>query len=71
MYPNPTSDILTIESANEFQYVEVYDVQLRLVKKVKASAKKFRLDLSYLNTGFYFVKVVEKDQFYMRKIIKK
>lgn len=70
IYPNPTADILTIESTNDLQYVEVYDVQLRLIKKAKASTKKFSLDISYLNTGCYFIKVLEKDKYYMRKIIK-
>ena len=66
IYPNPTKDILTIDTHLEIE-VEVIDMQGRvLIKEHNAS----RLDLSELAPGAYNIIVIHNSNRYNKRVIK-
>ncbi len=62
VYPNPTKDILTIKSEEQFLSVQIYDLSGRLLRGVLPSQKKFTLNLSDLEVGLYILKATTKNQ---------
>lgn len=58
IYPNPFYDNLNIETKNKSVYIEIYDLfgKKLLNKKVESTS----VDLSFLNSGVYFLKVHNK-----------
>lgn len=70
-YPNPVSQILTVEftNAKPITALSVYALNGMLISNTKGSNLK-KLDLSILSPGLYFLKVESKDGVYVRKIIK-
>jgi Secretion system C-terminal sorting domain len=57
MYPNPTSDFLTIEAKSNIEQVIVYDVLGQEVLVSTPNVAKTNLDIAKLNQGFYTVKM--------------
>lgn len=55
LYPNPTSDILNIESENELKSVEIYSLQGQKVM----SSKNNVINISDLASGLYLVQVID------------
>ena len=68
-YPNPTSGQLTIEVKNTIPtIIEIYD---SLGRQVLKSSFSERIDLSYIPSGLYFVRVLDaNNQLLVQKIIK-
>lgn len=70
-YPNPVNNILTIESIDEVQSAEVYNLMGQKVLNANA-IQNGQIDMSNLNTGTYFVKAtLENGQVQTFKIVKK
>jgi len=59
LYPNPTSDVFTINLPTT--KVEVYALTGQLVKTFGSNAAFSMFDVSSLNTGVYLVKVTDAD----------
>ncbi|MCS3533113.1 T9SS type A sorting domain-containing protein [Chryseobacterium sp. JUb7] len=60
VYPNPTSDLLNIESENTITSVEIYDFNGRLLKNVSSEkSKKISIKISDLQSGTYTAKLKE------------
>lgn len=57
LYPNPTSDILNIEMANEVKSIEIYNIQ---GQKVLESSQK-QINVSELSAGMYMVKIQDTE----------
>ena len=57
-YPNPTGNVLTIESNAAFNKIKVYDILGKLVETAQfQDSKSYLLDVkNYLN-GIYFIQV--------------
>ena len=55
LYPNPTSDILNIDSENELKSVEIYSLQGQKVM----SSKNNVINISDLASGLYLVQVTD------------
>lgn len=55
LYPNPASDILQIEGVEKGEFVEVYNLTGKLVKKMQAQGSA--VSVADLKQGVYFVKV--------------
>ena len=71
VYPNPTKDILIIESAIIGQYsVEIATLNGQLVYNTKIDGAIGQLDLSSLQKGVYFITIRTKAFVAKRKIIK-
>ena len=66
VFPNPTKDILTIETRLDIQ-IEVHDLMGKLLIKTK---NVNRLDLSDLSNGIYNLSVIHEEKRYNKQIIK-
>ena len=54
IYPNPSKGIIQLDNTESFTNIEVYNIEGKL--RFEGLAKK-TIDLSHLESGFYFVKV--------------
>jgi hypothetical protein len=66
VYPNPTKDVITIETRLDIQ-VELYDMT---GKRVINESNIKRLDLSKLPSGIYNMSILYKDSRYSKRVIK-
>lgn len=55
LFPNPTSDNITIESDKHITDVLIYNTLGQTVKSASPQATNFSVETSYLNSGVYFV----------------
>lgn len=72
VYPNPFTDMLTIESADsEISGIEIFDLAGRMVfQKHLCPGQDVMIDLSVLPSGCYLLKTIKNDQSFMSKIVK-
>ncbi len=71
IYPNPVSDMLTIQSSGTIQSVSIYDLGGKAVKKTMVAGNTATIDLSGLDAGMYLVGIRETGgKMIMNKIIK-
>ncbi|MFY7937906.1 MAG: T9SS type A sorting domain-containing protein, partial [Flavobacterium sp.] len=70
MYPNPTSNMLTITSANKMDALSVYNVVGQEVMNVNVNADNTVLNVSGLQDGIYLVKVISEGKVSTSKFIK-
>ena len=71
LYPNPTSDIITIKGLNSLSnvsYIHLLDNKGALVEKV--SSNESQIDLSSFSTGIYFIEIKHRDGIGRIKVIK-
>ncbi|MFY9243789.1 MAG: glycosyl hydrolase 53 family protein [Polaribacter sp.] len=62
IYPNPTSEILQINSLERINSVKIYDLKGSLLKVIKNINAQNTIDISNLSTGIYFLEVNHKKQ---------
>ncbi len=67
--PNPTSDIVTINTNTELTNILVTDVNGKIIKKVANGNNK--VDFSNLDSGVYFITYDTDDKHYLSKIVRK
>ncbi|MBS4013276.1 MAG: T9SS type A sorting domain-containing protein, partial [Bacteroidetes bacterium] len=58
MYPNPSRGNVIITSDYIIIEISVYDMTGKLVKKVNTEAEQVDLQLSAIEPGLYFVKII-------------
>lgn len=58
LYPNPTSNVLNIESVGTIQNIEIFNVLGQEVMNKTANESLLSLDVSGLNAGVYVIKTV-------------
>jgi len=68
LYPNPTSDILNIQTEQKISRVEIYDTAGKLVKTKSGNEKK--IGISQLINGLYFIKIYSDGAVIDSKFIK-
>ncbi len=66
MFPNPTQNILNIQSRESIQNVKIYSLQGQLVKAASSSS----IDVSSLTKGLYFAQVSIEGKILTKKFIK-
>lgn len=66
IYPNPTSDVINIQSQLTIDAVELYDV---IGKKVLRTNQTQSINISHLQTGVYFLKVTENEGSLVKRIV--
>ena len=72
VYPNPVNDILYIEAETEIEEVVVYDMFGRhQVTETPSHQGNVAVDVSSLNSGVYFVKIVTENGETVQRFIKK
>ena len=71
IYPNPVNDRLYIETETEVKEVVVYDIFGRRQELSAVSHQPSAIDVSNLNSGIYFVKVVTSEGEIVKRFVKK
>jgi len=72
IFPNPTSDKLTIQSLNgNLEEIKIFDVVGKEVKRLKVNTTESVLDLSNLQNGLYIIWVNTENGIVTAKILKK
>ena len=70
IYPNPTSDNVTIESENDIVEISIFDINGRKINNINFNTNKIFLE--ELNTGIYLAKIKDNNgNISIEKIIKK
>jgi len=67
IYPNPTSDKVTIECAG-MTLIEVYSAEGKLVERIKVEGDAYQLD--GLESGVYTVRILKGEETLVRRIVK-
>jgi len=71
VYPNPTAGELRIENGElRIKSVEIFDVYGRIVGTYPCGRPETAIDISYLPTGIYFVKIRTEAGDVVRKVVK-
>ncbi len=71
IYPNPTIDILTIETDNLDQYsIEITSLNGQIICSTEMEGTNHQIDLSSFQKGVYFITIRSKDFARTEKIIK-
>ena len=68
VFPNPVKDILYLESEHHIERAEIYDISGRLLKHFLTP--DMQINVSYLNSGLYLLKVFTKGLSEQQLIIK-
>jgi hypothetical protein len=69
--PNPTSDIVNINSANDISKIEVLDLEGRIINRVEVNSNIYSIDFGNYANGIYLLKINQNNKIIIRKIIKK
>jgi len=70
IYPNPTTNVLNIETVSNLKSIELYDVNGRILEINKLNLNRAVFDISKYKSGLYFVKITTEDGSKIEKIIK-
>ncbi|PKP25155.1 MAG: hypothetical protein CVU03_09085 [Bacteroidetes bacterium HGW-Bacteroidetes-2] len=70
LYPNPVNNILIIESSDNIESVEIFNLLGQKILNEKASQLRKEIDMSQLSKGMYLVKVLSNGISHTSKIIK-
>jgi hypothetical protein len=71
LYPNPTTNQITIESEVVIKNILITDLNGRIVLEVSAlPTKKININLTTINPGVYFLKVVSEKGISVQRLIK-
>lgn len=70
VYPNPSSDLVTIEASNTIEKLIIYDHLGRVVRSKDVSSEIDNLDLTELTNGLYFIEVITAGGKQTVKIVK-
>lgn len=67
LYPNPTNNIITVNSDFEIDNLEVYDLFGKIIISIENSKT---INIKDLTSGMYFIKIYSDDKFGTKKILK-
>ncbi|MFH0867511.1 MAG: right-handed parallel beta-helix repeat-containing protein [Bacteroidota bacterium] len=72
IYPNPASDIITIESPiiNKSDMVSICNIQGQILLQQSMQQEKMEIDIRTLAKGLYFLRVENKDGIILKKFMK-
>lgn len=68
IYPNPSKGLFTVQG-NDLQFIEIVNINGRIINKSLIEDKQFNIDLSKQPKGVYIIKIVTDKGFITRKII--
>ena len=69
LFPNPTSDKLTISGIENAELIQIYGMNGQLVQQLRNNALS-SIDVSALHSGFYVIKVYSQQNVYTGKFMK-
>jgi len=61
VYPNPASNIVYIQDTKNIDHIDICDMTGKLVTSVQSVGKIEALDLEYLKSGCYLLKITNND----------
>jgi hypothetical protein len=71
IFPNPTGSLINLSGGSlTINYIELYDIQGRLLETEKVNKTDLQLDLSKYQIGTYFIKIKTDNGTVSRKLIK-
>ncbi len=70
LYPNPFSSEISIDAKSKFEGLKVFDINGKIVENKSINNNNYNLNLSYLNTGQYYLVLQFEEKFEFFKIIK-
>jgi hypothetical protein len=70
VFPNPTTDKITIESMETIQQIEIYNVLGEKVGHKASTSNTVELSLANLEKGIYLIKIVSEKGNFTKQIIK-
>ena len=70
LFPNPTSDVVNLESNVLIQEYKLIDMSGRILQDVQLNDYSTDLDLSPYSNGVYFIELISKGNKIRKKIIK-
>jgi Iap family predicted aminopeptidase len=71
LYPNPCSSYIIVESSDyKNSLIEIYNINGQFLYGESMKEAETLIDLFHLPEGMYFVKIINPDRFYIKKIIK-
>lgn len=73
MYPNPVSDILTIETTEPFNSIKIYDINGRVLKTISnfSNENEQQINIADLAKGLYLIEIQSDAKKHTQKFIKK
>lgn len=73
VYPNPTSNQITIEGLGAETSIFITDVRHRIIMTINTSQQEIEVDMTGFSAGLYFASIIDKatNVRYMEKIIKR
>jgi hypothetical protein len=69
-YPNPMKDFIVLEANSKFETIEIYTLLGEKVYSEAINTRLKRLDISFLSTGNYILKVSSENQIGTYKLLK-
>jgi len=70
VYPNPANDYVSISSNQKLEYIQIFDLNGKVVYSGKASAiSNNSLDVSLLHNGMYLLKAESQGQIFANKLM--
>ena len=70
LFPNPSEDEITIQSSLALDYVNIYSVEGRFIKRFSLTEGNM-VNLSFLSAGVYFVEVYSEEKKRILRLLKK
>ncbi len=68
--PNPTNNIINLELPEGHYQISIYDQTGKKVLEQKTATSKTQLDLTYLNSGLYFIQAHTDKKTFTGKVVK-
>lgn len=70
VFPNPTSNFVTVKSKNTIKSLQLFDVQGRLLQTNFSNQKETKMDISEKANGVYFIKITSEGGVKIERIVK-
>jgi len=70
LYPAPVKDVLSIESPETINIIQLFDSQGRMLRKINVNSESYSLDMSSYSGGIYMVQVITMGRNIVQKVIK-
>jgi hypothetical protein len=71
IYPNPTTNIVNINSNYHIKSIKLFDVNGRIINDYFPEAKDTNISLENCESGLYFVNITTENGSHIHKIVKK
>ena len=69
VYPNPTKNIVNITNSDN-SIINIIDINGKTVLSENINSDMFSIDISFLNQGTYFVRIISEETVTIKKLIK-